>query len=318
MTGAVVYIGGLMLCITCSCTVSFYVSAVSSGQECVLASCFEDINSAISLLPLNKLYWWISLQSTACQCCPSLLSPGPLLPLSHPFFRSLCSFSRIWVSGHQNKLRVRMEGRTIDQVKYPQTLVKLKKLGTHTYTNRHITHIKSLTYVLMTLYVLYIPIHLHMETCRFIWLFKTKLYMYVCSCCFDGHTQFLIPSEMPGIFWWNSRKMVSFQQQKVREEEVWMGLARGRGNGRERLYGQLENEGSLTLVQTVHRTVMSSSLSHPQPLCMLSVLFCLERDKLPFNIFHKTLHAFPFCNSWMPPSVRIFDTLFLLLLCSGI
>lgn len=62
-------------------------------------------------------------------------------------------------------------------MKYPQTLVKLKKLGTHTYTNRHITHIKSLTYVLMTLYVLYIPIHLHMETCRFIWLIKTKLYV---------------------------------------------------------------------------------------------------------------------------------------------
>lgn len=151
-------------------------------------------------------------------------------------------------------------------MKHPHTLVKLNKLGTHTYTNGHITHIKSLTYVLMTVYVLYILIHLHMETCRFIWLFKTKLY----ECMF---LFFLWTHTVPHPLRDARHILMKFQ------EHGFISAAKSAGRGsvdgvsqreRERWDGQLEKEGSLTLIQTVHRTVMSSSLSHPKPLLLCS------------------------------------------------
>lgn len=66
-----------MQCITCSCTVSFYVSAVSSGQECKLASYFEDITQLSLSCPLTSC-------TDGSACSPQHVSVVPVYSLQAP------------------------------------------------------------------------------------------------------------------------------------------------------------------------------------------------------------------------------------------
>ncbi len=152
------------------------------------------------------------------------------------------------------------------------------------------------------------------------------------------HTWFVIPSETPGIFWWNSKNTVSFQLQKREGRGAWMREGSQREVVREnervtemrrremgrpfRKRGRVKEWGMLMLVQAMLWTVsgkshsiclqitvlLSLSLSLPSPTTFLhdKCTILPGARQAASMIFHNMLHAFPFWNSSMLLCLSIF------------